>query len=94
MEILKNLGLDVISIGKIMQRLSILLSKNPNLTTELVYFLDQVSSEDFARFLDADWLKELLSRLISNLQSKQTELLNFTWPLLSRLVTKIRLLQL
>ena len=90
MEILKNMTLEVIAKGKIIQRLSILLQKNPKLTNDLIYFMDQVSSEDFIRFLDADWLKELLKLLISNLQSKQTELLNFTWPLLSRLVTKIR----
>ena len=90
MEILKNMTLEVIAKGKIIQRLSILLPKNPQMTNDLIYFVDQVSSEDFIRFLDADWLKQLLKLLISNLQSKQTELLNFTWPLLSRLVTKIR----
>ena len=90
MEILKNMTLELIAKGKIIQRLSNLLPKNPKITNELVYFVDQVSSEDFVRFLDADWLKELLKLLISNLQSKQTELLNYTWPLLSRLVTKIR----
>ena len=90
MEILKNMTLELIAKGKIIQRLSILFPKNPKLTNDLIYFVDQVSSEDFVRFLDADWLKELLKLLISNLQSKQTELLNFTWPLLSRLVTKIR----
>ena len=90
MEILKNMKLELIAKGKIIQRLSNLLPKNPKITNELVYFVDQVSSEDFVRFLDADWLKELLKLLISNLQSKQNELLNFIWPLLSRLVTKIR----
>ena len=89
MEILKNMNLELIAKGKIIQRLSILLPKNPKMTHELVHFVDQISSEDFVRFLDADWLKELLSLLISNLQSKQTELLNLTWPLLARLVTKI-----
>ena len=89
MEILKNMNLELIAKGKIIQRLSILLSKNPKITQELVHFVDQISPEDFVRFLDADWLKELLSLLISNLQSKQTELLNLTWPLLARLVTKI-----
>ena len=89
MEILKNMNLELIAKGKIIQRLSILLSKNPKITQELVHFVDQISPEDFVRFLDADWLKELLNLLISNLQSKQTELLNLTWPLLARLVTKI-----
>ena len=89
MEILKNMNLELIAKGKIIQRLSILLPKNPKMTQELVHFVDQISPEDFVRFLDADWLKELLNLLISNLQSKQTELLNLTWPLLARLVTKI-----
>ena len=84
------MDLDVISIGRVIQRLSIIFVDNPNIHSQISLFLDRVSDEDFTRFLDADWLRDLLKSLITNLQSKKTELLDYTWPLLSRLATKVR----